>query len=71
MRVIVSRFCGLGFASGRCDHDDAGAGEVSKPITNVAFGPVVLAAGIWVAGYNLNAASEFLATLAKFEDERS
>jgi hypothetical protein len=49
--------------------------------TNVAFGFVVLALEIWLfkkygprmslAGYNLNAASGFLATLAEFENDHS
>jgi hypothetical protein len=45
-------------------------------VTNVAFGFVVLALGIWLskkyrpdAGYNLNAAAGFLSTLAEFEDD--
>jgi hypothetical protein len=50
-------------------------------VTNVAFGFAALAIGIWwsrkygsrflreLAGYNLNAASGFLATLAEFEKE--
>ena len=47
-------------------------------VTNVAFGFAVLALGIWLskkyrpdAGYNLNAASGFLATLAEFEEDHS
>ena len=47
-------------------------------VTNVAFGFAVLALGIWLSkkyrpggGYNLNAASGFLATLAEFEDDHS
>jgi hypothetical protein len=47
-------------------------------VTNVAFGFAVLALGIWLskkylpgAGYNLNAASGFMATLAEFEDDHS
>ena len=47
-------------------------------VTNVAFGFVVLALGIWLskkyrpdAGYNLNAASGFLTTLAEFEKDHS
>jgi hypothetical protein len=47
-------------------------------VTNVAFGLVVLALGIWLsekyrpdAGYNLKAASGFLATLAEFESDGS
>jgi hypothetical protein len=45
-------------------------------LANVAFGLAVLVLGIWLskkyrpsAGYNLNAATGFLATLAEFEDE--
>jgi len=45
-------------------------------VTNVAFGLVVLALGIWLskkfrpgAGYNLDTASGFLATLAEFEQD--
>jgi hypothetical protein len=47
-------------------------------VTNVAFGFAVLALTIWLskrylpsAGYNLNAATGFLATLAEFEGDRS
>jgi hypothetical protein len=47
-------------------------------VANVAFGFVVLALGIWLskkyrpgAGFNLDAASGFLATLAEFEDDHS
>jgi uncharacterized RDD family membrane protein YckC len=56
-------------------------------VTNIAFGLAVLALGIWlgkkyesrigrqflkdIAGYNLNAASGFLATLAEFEEDHS
>jgi hypothetical protein len=47
-------------------------------VTNVAFGLVVLALGIWLSkkyrpdtGYNLKAASGFLATLAEFESDAS
>jgi hypothetical protein len=47
-------------------------------VTNVAFGFAVLALGIWLlkkfrpgAGYNLDAASGFLAKLAEFEDDHS
>ena len=46
-------------------------------VTNVAFGLAVLPLGIWLlkkfrpgAGYNLDAAAGFLATLAEFEDEQ-
>jgi hypothetical protein len=46
-------------------------------VTNVAFGLAVVPVGIWLlkkfrpgAGYNVDAASGFLATLAEFEDER-
>jgi len=47
-------------------------------VTNVAFGFAVLVLGIWLskkylpgAGYNLNAATGFLATLAEFEQDAS
>jgi hypothetical protein len=47
-------------------------------VTNVAFGFAVLVLGIWLskkyrpgAGYNLNAASGFLATVAEFEQDAS
>jgi hypothetical protein len=56
-------------------------------LTNIAFGLAFVAAGVWVfkkyeprisprflrdlAGYNLSAASGFLATLAEFENEHS
>ena len=56
-------------------------------VTNVAFGLAVLVVGLWalkkfaprmnqrflkdLAGYNLNAASSFLATLAEFENDYS
>jgi hypothetical protein len=56
-------------------------------LTNIAFGIAFVVAGVWVskkvgprisqrflrdlAGYNLNAASGFLTTLAEFEDEHS